>query len=337
MSLIELMVAMVIGLLISGAVLQVFLSNRNTFLMQNASGHIQENGRFALQYLAAEIRPAGVGMGVRLPEESICVVASNGATSEWSAMNRPVWAQRVTAGGALGAVGTDQLSLFVNDNCGAFLTAGEILKPASNANIKVTRYCPSMAQNRAVMVMDLEKAVIIRVSNKPNSTGNGAVTLTHAAGNNDKAAACGGFKFSDIAFTDPARVVGFSSKIFYVADTGRKDASGQPTRALFARDVSTIPAQTMEVVAGVESMRTRYGVASANSVGVQSYLTPAEVEASKRWGDVRTVKIDLLLVSDIRAPGAEAQDVVFDGQAVAADGRLRQIFSTVVALRNRID
>ncbi|MBS7725309.1 hypothetical protein I0E51_12810 [Pseudomonas lalucatii] len=66
MSLIELMVAMVIGLLISGAVLQVFLSNRNTFLMQNASGHIQENGRFALQYLAAEIRPAGVGMGVRL-------------------------------------------------------------------------------------------------------------------------------------------------------------------------------------------------------------------------------------------------------------------------------
>ncbi|MBS7690767.1 hypothetical protein I0D68_13425 [Pseudomonas lalucatii] len=102
MSLIELMVAMVIGLLISGAVLQVFLSNRNTFLMQNASGHIQENGRFALQYLAAEIRPAGVGMGVRLPEESICVVASNGATSEWSAMNRPVWAQRVTAGGRWG-------------------------------------------------------------------------------------------------------------------------------------------------------------------------------------------------------------------------------------------
>ena len=158
LSLIELMVAMVIGLIISGVVLQVFISNKNTFLVQNATGHLQENGRFALQYLAAEMRPAGVGMGVRLAEESICVVGTNGAASEWNAMNRPIWAQRITAEGALGAVGTDQISLFVNDNCGAFLTEGEILKPAANANIKVTGYCPSMQQNRAVMVMDLEKA-----------------------------------------------------------------------------------------------------------------------------------------------------------------------------------
>lgn len=337
LSLIELMVAMVIGLVISGAVLQVFISNKNTFLLQNASGHLQENGRFALQYLAAEIRPAGVGMGVRLPEESICVVATNGAASEWNAMNRPIWGQRITASGALGAVGTDQMSVFVNDNCGAFLTSGELLKPSANANIQVTGYCPSMEQDRAVMVMDMEKAVIIRITNKPNSSGSGNVTLAHAAGNNDKDASCGGFKFSDIAFTDPARVVGFSSKIFYVADTGRTDSAGQPVRALYVRDVSTVPAQTMEVVEGVESMRTRYGVATASSVGVQSYLTPAEVEAANRWGDVRTVKVDLLMVSDGRAPGAQDQAIEFDGGAVVADGRMRQVFSTVVALRNRID
>lgn len=337
LSLIELMVAMVIGLVISGAVLQVFISNKNTFLLQNASGHLQENGRFALQYLAAEIRPAGVGMGVRLPEESICVVATNGAASEWNAMNRPIWGQRITASGALGAVGTDQMSVFVNDNCGAFLTSGELLKPSANANIQVTGYCPSMEQDRAVMVMDMEKAVIIRITNKPNSSGSGNVTLAHAAGNNDKDASCGGFKFSDIAFTDPARVVGFSSKIFYVADTGRTDSAGQPVRALYVRDVSTVPAQTMEVVEGVESMRTRYGVATASSVGVQSYLTPAEVEAANRWGDVRTVKVDLLMVSDGRAPGAQDQAIEFDGVAVVADGRMRQVFSTVVALRNRID
>jgi len=337
LSLIELMVAMVIGLIISGVVLQVFISNKNTFLVQNATGHLQENGRFALQYLAAEMRPAGVGVGVRLAEESICVVGTNGAASEWNAMNRPIWAQRITAEGALGAVGTDQISLFVNDNCGAFLSEGELLKPSINANIQVTSYCPSMQQNRAVMIMDLEKAVIIRVTNKPNATGSGNVTLTHAAGNNDKAASCGGFKFSDIAFTAPARVAGFSSRIFYVADTGRTGATGQSIRALYMRDVSTIPAQTMEVVEGVESLRTRYGVAMASSVGVQSYLTPAEVEAANRWGDVRTVKIDLLMVSDSNAPGAQEQVVEFDGAAVAADGRMRQVFSTVVALRNRID
>lgn len=337
LSLIELMVAMVIGLVISGAVLQVFISNKNTFLLQNASGHLQENGRFALQYLAAEIRPAGVGLGVRLAEESICVVASNGTASEWNAMNRPVWGQRIAATGALGAVGTDQLSLFVNDDCGAFLTAGETLKPGANANVKVTRYCPSMQQNRAIMIMDMEKAVVIRVTNKPNATGSGVVTLAHAAGTNDKDAKCGGFKFSDISFRDPARVVGFSSKTFYVADTGRKDSAGLAVRALYVRDVATVPPTSMEVVEGVESMRTSYGVATAGSVGVQAYLTPAQVEAANRWGDVRTVKIDLLMVSDGRAPGAQDQAIEFDGAAVAADGRMRQVFSTVVALRNRID
>jgi len=59
------------------------------------------------------------------------------------------------------------------------------------------------------------------------------------------------------------------------------------------------------------------------------------VEAAKRWDEVRSVKIDLLLVSDERAPGA--QNLEFDGVAVKADGRLRQVFHTVVALRNRID
>lgn len=337
LSLVELMVAMALGLVISLAVLQVFISNKNTFLLQGAAGHLQENGRFALQYLAAELRPAGVGVGTRLDEEDICVVASNGTAAEWNSMNRPIWGKRNAAAGGLGAVGTDELSIFANDGCESFLTAGEILKPAQNANLKVTTYCPSMQKDHAVMVMDMEKAVVVRITNKPNSSGSGQVTLAHAAGNNDKNAKCGGFKFSDIQFTSPARVVGFAHKTFYVADTGRTSVAGQPVRALFVRDTAQVPVQTNEIIEGVESLRTSFGVAAGNSVGVQTYLSPAEVEAANRWSDVRTVKIDLLLVSEERVSGARDQAVQFGGATVAADGRLRQVFSTVVALRNRID
>ncbi|MCY1185121.1 Type IV Pilus-assembly protein W [compost metagenome] len=95
--------------------------------------------------------------------------------------------------------------------------------------------------------------------------------------------------------------------------------------------------QTNEIIEGVESLRTSFGVAAGNSVGVQTYLSPAEVEAANRWRDVRTVKIDLLLVSEERVSGARDQAIQFGGATVAADGRLRQVFSTVVALRNRID
>ncbi|WP_280289993.1 PilW family protein [Pseudomonas sp. BN417] len=337
LSLVELMVAMVIGLVISLAVLQVFISNKNTFLLRGAAGKLQENGRFALQYLASELRPAGVGVGTRLDEDDICVVAAKSDSAEWSAMNRPIWGRRITATGGLGAVGTDQLAIFANDGCESFLTAGELLKPSLNANLKVTAYCPSMQQDHAVMVLDMEKAVVIRITNKPNSSGNGQVTLTHAASNNDKNAKCGGFKFSDIQFNAPARVVGFAYRTFYVADTGRVTATGQPIRALFVRDAAQVPAQTNEVVEGVESLRTSFGVAADNSVGVQTYLSPAEVEAANRWDDVRTVKLDLLLTSNDRVAGAQDQAVHFAGAAVAADGRLRQVFSTVVALRNRVD
>ncbi|WAG79940.1 PilW family protein [Metapseudomonas furukawaii] len=337
LSLVELMVAMAIGLIISLAVLQVFISNKNTFLLQGAAGNLQENGRFALQYLAAELRPAGVGVGVRLDEEDICVVAAKGDTAEWSAMNRPIWGRRITATGELGAVGTDQLAIFANDDCESFLTAGELLKPSLNANLKVTAYCPSMQQDHAVMVQDMEKAVVIRITNKPNSSGSGQVTLTHAASTNDKNAECGGFKFSDIEFSSPARVVGFAYRTFYVADTGRLNSNGQPIRALFVRDAAQVPAQANEVVEGVESLRTSFGLATDNSVGVQTYLSPAEVEAANRWDDVRTVKIDLLMASNERVAGAVGQSVQFGGAAVPADGRLRQVFSTVVALRNRVD
>jgi len=331
LSLIELMVAMLIGLVITGAVLQVFISNKSTFVMQDAMSRLQENGRFAVQHLAAEIRVAGIGMGVRLADEKICVVATAGSTTEWKEMNRPIWGLRA-GGHNYGIKGTDQLHLASTDDCDAFLTDGEVLAPAKNANVKVTKYCPSMVKGRAVMVMDMEKAVILRINNSPNAHAE-TVTLNHSAGSNNKNAACGGFKFSDITFENPARVVGFNSKIFYVAKTGRTGGTGKPVRALFVRDV--VEATAVELVEGVEDMRIRYGVANADSANVQNYLTAPEVEAAKRWDEVRSVKIDLLLVSDERAPGA--QNLEFDGVAVKADGRLRQVFHTVVALRNRID
>lgn len=337
LSLIELMVAMVIGLVITGAVLQVFISNKNTFVTQNASGHLQENGRFALQYLAGVIRPAGVGMGFRLEEEQICVVAANNDSTAWAAMGRPVWGQRVTAAGSLGLVGSDELTLSSTDDCDSFLADGEYVRPGGNANAKVTAYCPSMQQDAAVMVTDMEKAVILRITNKPNGNGNGNVTLTHAAGNNDKDAKCGGFKFSEIVFANPARVLGFGNKTFFVAETDRPAATGGFVRALFVRDNTAKPAAITEIVEGVENMRISYGVTSEISVGVESYLSATEVETAKRWGDVHTLKIDLLLVNDERVPGAKGQTISFDGAAVAADGRLRKVFSTVVALRNRIE
>lgn len=59
LSLVELMIAMALGLLLMTGVIQVFLSSRQTYAANEAMGRLQENGRFALEFIARSARLAG--------------------------------------------------------------------------------------------------------------------------------------------------------------------------------------------------------------------------------------------------------------------------------------
>ncbi len=56
---IELMIGMVLGLLMTGLVIQIFLSNRQTSRFAEAMSMIQEQGRFAVGVMSGEILMAG--------------------------------------------------------------------------------------------------------------------------------------------------------------------------------------------------------------------------------------------------------------------------------------
>ena len=58
-TLVELLIAMVIALIITIGVVQVFSANRATYQIDEALARAQENGRFALEFLAQDIRAAG--------------------------------------------------------------------------------------------------------------------------------------------------------------------------------------------------------------------------------------------------------------------------------------
>jgi len=58
-SLVELMVALVIGLILLGGVMQVFIGNRNSHRFQQALSELQDNARFGLEYLVRTARLAG--------------------------------------------------------------------------------------------------------------------------------------------------------------------------------------------------------------------------------------------------------------------------------------
>ena len=59
LSLVELMISMVLGLVVMGAAFAVFMSNQSTFRTSEGLGRIQENARVAFELMARDIRAAG--------------------------------------------------------------------------------------------------------------------------------------------------------------------------------------------------------------------------------------------------------------------------------------
>ena len=58
-SLIEIMIALSIGVFLLGGIVQIFSASQQTYRMQRNLARLQENGRFALDFLARDIRMAG--------------------------------------------------------------------------------------------------------------------------------------------------------------------------------------------------------------------------------------------------------------------------------------
>ncbi len=58
-TLIEMLIAMVIGLALAAGVIKIYVDNTQTERIQKARARMQENGRFALNFLTQEIRMAG--------------------------------------------------------------------------------------------------------------------------------------------------------------------------------------------------------------------------------------------------------------------------------------
>ena len=59
LSLIEIMIALLIGAFLLGGVLQIFIGSKQTYRMQENLSRLQENGRFAMGFLATDISMSG--------------------------------------------------------------------------------------------------------------------------------------------------------------------------------------------------------------------------------------------------------------------------------------
>lgn len=331
LSLVELMVALVLSLVIGAAVLQMFLASKTTYSLQNAMARVQENGRFAVSFLASDIRMAGfMGCG-NLNEITINVIANPAPIDAANPLGQIIGgANNVGSSNAWNAVaGSDVLSIRRASSAGVKLVGN---MATDNANIQVANNSIGLIAGDTLFLSDCLSADLFRATNV--SSGSSQTTIAHANNMNTSN------KLSK-AYGDDAELLVFESITYFVRNTGRSTASGDPINALMVErrfaNRSDASANAVELVDGVQDVQFEYGVATGTNMTATAYRT---ADAVTDWSRVVSVRFSLLLQSIdgnvVASSGTASQVLTFNGTAIAADGRLRQIFGSSVAIRNRV-
>jgi type IV pilus assembly protein PilW len=331
------MIAITLGLFLSAAVIQVFLATNASAKVQDSLAQIQENARFAMRFLGKEVRMAGYMGCSSIGNISVNVIANPADTVNFDLSTALVGEDNVTAGNELGAlVGSDVLHIKKASGVGVYVTGNT---SANNANIKIENNSLGFAQGDYVMVSDCLAADVFRISNNPNNNGNGNAdtTLTHSMSVNTDT------KLSKLYQTD-AEIFGFESVDYFIRDTGRDTASGLRINALYMQRLVAgsggVTSAAIELVEGVEDMQITYGVDTNDDRAVDVYRDGAAVTD---WTDVLSVRVALQMVASdeniVGKTGTEnAQSIVdINGNVIPNnDGRFRQVFTNVFAIRNKL-
>ncbi len=331
--LLELLIAMTLGLLLSAAVMQVTLASQRSHHLLDAAARLQENGRFALSYLSKDIRTAGYMGCPNVQRIPVNVIAKTPATDlNFTAAAVLVGTDNAAAGNAYDAVaGTDFVVLQRALALPARLTGN--LDP-HNANVQIDSNPAGIGRGDFVFITDCVNADLFEATTVSSNRSNDRITITHANNKNDNN------RLSKIYGRD-AEILGFQSLAYFIRDTGRTTEGSAPIRSLYvkARNLGGgAPPVAIELVEGVEDMQLSYGVDSDADNNVDAYKTASDISD---WTTVLSVRIELLLHSlednIVGTAGAFAQsNLTFNGDTVASDGRLRQVYTSVVAIRNRL-
>lgn len=344
LSLIELMIALVIGLILTAGTIQIFLSTKATYRLETALSRMQETGRFIVDVMAKEIRMAGFNGCASRGTITPNVIANNpppiipsadNAVNGFNASGASSWTPGIPASLFLTGVisGTDVITVNRASECGAAV-AGNYLPTNANVQVSLPNNC-GFVQNQPVLITDCQGADIYQISNTPGGSG-GVQTTAHASGANTT---------NNVSKTygPDSQIFQYLSNTFYLANGG----SGEPALWLSLWNPG-YPDPTdpnfdavngflkLELADGVEDMQILYGVDNGGDEYANTYVS---ADAVTNWIDVKSVRINLLLRSDDRIT-EEPRSVTFNGAVVnsgaGADQRLRMIYSSTITLRNRL-
>lgn len=358
-SIVELLIAVTIGLIILSGVINVVIKSKSNKMQQDEIAFIQDNARFVVETLSSEIRMAGY-MGCASPSTSLVANSINGNFFNF-----------VGTGGIEGYDGQTSVAAFPDPlrtqasvGSDAFIVRrgdSDELSVASHvaASATISLYKQhSFPPGTPLMIADANcRYVGLFQVSSPNANALPASKIVHNTGavtsNCTKiirgsfvcspsctAVSCNGYGTTTGSYSPGSKVMRFISRAYFIGPSNVLADMPALKRQSLVMD-GTLTTRSEEIAQGVEEMQLLYGVDTNADGDVNQYRTAAQMDVDgsgvidgKDWDKVKSVRISLVFRSQ-NPVSPSNQTQVING-VTYNDRYLRQAVNSTVAIRNRL-
>lgn len=359
LSLIELMIALLLGLVVTAAAGGMFLANKRVYASTETLNRIQENTRVAFEIMSRDLREAGGNpCGGAIPIVSQLVSGDNGWWAQYADGLHGYTGSEAAPGTATGSAAGQRVPATGTNPDGTPIETDAIdLHMANNGDIRVTQHInptavldvtntSGIASDDILLVCNNSYAMVFQATgitgtalkighNGGGGTGNCGNEFQYERNCTGGASGDKGYCFlvpegdpvnpnCDKHSRSPATVVQVQSFRWYI---GNNDRGGRSLyRATLVNETGgLVPTETevVEIAEGVSGMSLRYRVN-----GATSFVDAAAITAAGNWGAVNAVQVNLTVEGTVGAlRGSYIEGT--DGDALS-----RQL-THIVALRNK--
>ncbi len=311
-TLIELMVALLLGTVVIAGVISVLMTNQQVYRTNKAVSDVQDSARVAFEMMARDLRSAGLtgcGNGTRIAN-----VVNNNATTWYANWSNPVIGYTASqTDPAVASRTANTPSMIVLGVEGTGVSVQSNAEPAGTFTLNES--ATSLNTGDIVMVCDPDHAAIVQLS-KVSGT-----TLTHAKSGTpgnctmDLSYPTVCSSGSSYVFAANAQIAKLTGADWYVGPSAKAGSTSLYRLSLGTDATGHATATPNEIIRDVTGMVLTY-----HQQGAAAFVA---ANAVTDWSQVDAVQVTLTMIST-------------DRRASVNDTAVSRSFTSTITLRNRV-
>ncbi len=341
-TLIEIMIALFIGIFLAAGAAQIFINTNNSNRLQENLSRMQENARFAMHFLREDIQQTGFLGGD-------CLKNASSITNNLNLLPSPPYnaaLHQFTINSFKGAVSgannvpppsaeipypTDEITLRA-----FFSTNPQSVSTAMGSTVATVQAKPNSGFNKndIILITNCRFSDIFQVTNDPALSGD---QLEHATGAGPAGTPGNSRNSLDQAYPEGSRL--------YVLSNGTTNNLTRNYRIEESVGKPSLFRNGDALIGDIENMQIVYGVNTSDVSDADNYNTPNyytdDIAAltADALEQIKVVRISLLVRSPDDNLVSPRQDYFYNGEDVSGadipDNRIRRVYTSTIKLRNR--